>query len=264
MIKLTQAVLLLAIIVPAALMGGEFYQDLRGQQLPPSLHLYGRDAAKAARSESRGLRIYMPASRGKKAGLVGLSPVFSLSGDFEVTAAYEIIKAETPTTGQGAGVNLRLVVGSPMREATGLARYVRKNGKEVYLVTRNSKEEGAEPNNKMKAFPTKSKTGKLQLKRTGSTVHYLVADGSSTAFSLLHQEEFVSDKCVLRLAATRGESETDLDVRLVDLRIIAEELPTGRSSEKESGGWIIPLLISLVVIGLLGGGILWWRRRERD
>lgn len=262
MIRLCKVVLLLAVIFPVVLTGGEFYHDLRGDQLPPALHLFGRGAGKTTRPESRGLRVYLPASRGEKAGPIGLSPAFSLEGDFEVTATYEILKADKPTSGPGSGVNLRFVVGNPLQEGTGLARYLRPNGQDVYYVSRSTMQDDGKPKNKMKTFPTTSKAGKLRMKRAGSTISYQVADGSSNEFRELMQDEFVSEKCVVRLAVSTGGSPTDLDVRLVDLRITAEELPTGRITGEESGGWVLPVLLGVAAVALAGLGFYWWRRRR--
>jgi Protein of unknown function (DUF1583) C domain len=258
---LSSMTLMLATAVSAQLAEANFSQDFRGQPLHPAVKLFGPDAGRVVQSENRGLRITLPATR-KKSVPVGVATAFAVHGDFEITAAYEILKADKPSGAPGAGVNLRVIVGNPMREAAGLARYVRKGGREVYFVTRNSAATKTKP--KQESFPTQAKSGKLRLKRTGSTLYCLVAEGAGNPFREISQTPFVTDDCMVRFTALTGKSPAFLDVRFIDLDIHGEALPNAPPG-RGSGGWIKAVLIggmgtAVVVIVVIS---VWrWRRRR--
>src|SRR4051812_45478929 len=70
-----------------------FHQDLRTAALDnPNL----RPLGEKVRFEPAGLRISLPAGRGKLP-TTGLSTTFQVRGDFEITLSYEVLKAEQPT-----------------------------------------------------------------------------------------------------------------------------------------------------------------------
>lgn len=240
----------------------EFHQSFRGQSLHPALKLFGPDVTHVSRPENNGLRITLPAKREKSAP-VGIAPKFSISGNFEITATYQILNADTPKGGQGVGINLRLIVGSPMREAAGLARYVQDNQEQIYYVTRVSAVGGGNPERKTVSFPTQAKSGKLRLKRTGSNLQFQVAEAADNEFRDLYQENFVTDDCTFRLVAITSRT-AEVDVRFLDLQIRADSLPNIPSSH--AGGskrWTTKLLVGVFGLVVVVAGICVWRRRAR-
>jgi Protein of unknown function (DUF1583) C domain len=236
-----------------------FYQDLRGHPLHPAAQLFGINAGRHAQVDSHGLRIRLPAKR-EKSGPVGVSFNFEVGGDFEVTAGYQIIRADRPPSGPGAGVNLRVIIGSPMTEAAGLARYVRADDGDLYLASWQSAVAGSKPRRAAKKFPTQAKSGKLRLRRAGSTIHFLVAEGSSNEFRELYQATFANDACTVRLAATTGNTPCMLDVRFLDLRVLADKLSNKPARKHHSAHWatLLALLSTGVIVLVLS--FLAWRR----
>jgi len=81
----------------------EIHQDFRaGSRLTPGLKMFGPDLDRTARRDGKGLRITLRKDR-KTKGAVGIETQFSISGDFEITLAYEILSVNKPKSGMGAG-----------------------------------------------------------------------------------------------------------------------------------------------------------------
>ena len=74
--------------------------------------------------EEAGLRITLPADRTPNQP-VGFKTTMVLSGDFEITAAYELLAADPPTTGYGVGVNLGLAPDGARKKYAKVGRFMR-------------------------------------------------------------------------------------------------------------------------------------------
>jgi len=237
-----------------------FYQDFRGNgPLHPIVRVFGPDANQVVFREPQGLRIRLPAKR-PKALPVGVSPQFAISGDFEITGTYEILDAQASDS--GAGVNLRVIVGRPMREAADIARYRRKKEGDVFFVNRATVTAGQEPRRDWKTFPATATTGKLRLQRVGATLHFLVSEGTEESFHELAQKEFVGDDCIVRFVANPGGKST-VDVRLVELRVRAERLPAV-VARRRSRGWGITVAVSAVGVVVFVSVVVWLYQRRRQ
>ena len=73
--------------------------------LHPSLSLFGPNAGDAVKAEVQGLRLTLP-TNGRQTYGWGVVANFGMSGDFEVTADYELLAVDRPKRGSGAGVAL--------------------------------------------------------------------------------------------------------------------------------------------------------------
>ena len=236
-----------------------FYHDFRGGADPLSaLRLLGPNAWEVTTQEAEGLRITLAADRPDKAP-VGVSPRLAISGDFEITVGYEILSAEEPPSGFGAGVGVWGQIRSDPPQAVAVARLERPQKGSAFVtqfaqdLTANGKREFRE-----KLLDGGAETrGRLRLARTGSELSYLVAFGESDAFDELHRV-FVrtGDVEPLRISASTSNAASGLTVRLVDLRIRADQLPrTPKPAERGSlAVWLLALLLIIAVV--LGGGFL--------
>src|SRR5262249_30103830 len=98
-----------SLVVLAALSAGQtpapaFQHDFRiGQTLAGFLKLFGTNVDEVVRQEGGGLRLVLPTD-GRQTYGWGVAGKFSLSGDFEVTGAYELMTVDPPTRGSGVGV----------------------------------------------------------------------------------------------------------------------------------------------------------------
>ena len=242
----------------------EFTHDFRSQALPPTLRLVGPEAERYVRLESQGLRVSLPADRKDLVAPVGLATVFGMRGNFEITAAYEVLKAEEPDTGFGVGVNLRVKEVEPSPEAAMVAWLVRAKGQQVAAWDWSKVGPGGKLKPEGKAVPSTARVGRLRLQRVGDALRFLIAsDTSGETFQELHQCDFGRDdleRAYLTVLTSRAPRA--VEVRWLELQIRADGLPGltpstgGPSMAWLVGGW------SAIVL-LVGGGWLVWRRTRK-
>lgn len=244
----------------------EFQQNFAGG--PPyekSFRQTGPDASRAIKAEPPGLRISLGADHGKKPA-VGLVARFGVRGDFEITLAYELLRVEKPTGGNGAGVSVWITMVSPTKEAATIARVTRPGGEQVFISHRASTPVGGpREHHGGKPLPTDSLSGKLRLVRKGPTLIYFVASGDSRTFQELYQFELgTADLDTVRFAADNGGSPTTVDVRLKSATIVADGLGSVQSLPPPPR-WPVRPAIGLGVVLLTAGGLwLWWRSRRAN
>jgi Protein of unknown function (DUF1583) len=240
----------------------EFYHDFRGRPLPPELTWFHIDNDKTLQVEPEGVRIKIPKTWIHPWGGVGLKTAFGLKGNFEVTTAYEIIEAETPPDGFGVGVCL--FVGTGDRKGASAARLVKANGNQVALwdITQ-------DPQSLSGVVPCADKIGRLRLTRMGTVLYYLMAPGlESNDFKIFHQHEFGNaDIEYVRLGALNGRTQSNVDVRLLDLRIRDQmkAAPIDAAPLKSFRGWLAAaVVIFLIVAASLALGLWFFVRRRRS
>ncbi len=150
---------------------GDFSVDFRGKtHIPPGFGRTGPGAMTRIRPGPEGVRITIPAT-GKPQWPVGLVRGVRLSGDFEVTATYELLSATRPAqgVGSGPGFDMYLVTDTPNREAILLGRLVFAKEGDVYygLLIK-----GPPSDRKYdgRVLPASESSGQLRMSRTGSTL----------------------------------------------------------------------------------------------
>jgi predicted RNA-binding Zn-ribbon protein involved in translation (DUF1610 family) len=199
----------------------EFHQDFRSLD-PNSPFL--RPVALGGQPDDRGVRITLPGGQGKLPHS-GFMTGFDIHGDFEATVSFEILNAERPDTGYGVGVSMYAAIDPKANDAVSLSRRLMPEGKAVYMADRLLPADGRVTHH-VKTFPATAAAGKLRLRRVGSVVHYLVADGPDADFVQVDQQELgTADLRPLQVGGDAGGSQSALDARLLDLSIRAEDLP---------------------------------------
>jgi serine/threonine protein kinase len=248
----------------------EVAYDFQGRPLPPGMVPFGPLEERFIQVEAEGLRISVPRDRDNYKS-VGLSMPLTLQGDFEITTAFEILQADEPAPGTktyGTGVLMSV------NEDARVGRLVRAQGWQVATWDRWATVEG---NRKFLygASPARGKSGRLRLKRAGTTLHFLWApETEGDNFEEINQCEFGAlDITLLRveLNTDLGRKPGALDLRLLDLKIrsatpVADQVvASGEGGTTRSIGWLVAAgLIGLAV--LLSGIALWvglWVRRRR-
>lgn len=234
------------------------YHDFRGKDLPPEWNLFGDITPADIRSEPEGLRITLP--KGRKKALRGLSLPLHIQGDFEITTSFEVLHANVPASGIGSGVVLAI------NQIARVASVVRPDG-EWWARWDRFKVEG-KPGMRTGFSPRPARAGKLRLKRVGDTLHFQWAPaGEGQPFEDVHECEFgAEDITVVRLIPAFSDEQSDLDIRLVDLRIRT----SGQADDSESPA---PqrrglMLAVVVLLGILVAAGVWLavrhsRRRGR-
>src|SRR5262249_6090548 len=149
---------------PTELLPERFYHNFRGARKPPApLRVEGQDADLVTRPEPGGLRITLPADWNKPG--VWVRPHVLVAGDFDITAAYELLGAEPPRNGGGVGVVL-CAVSPGSKKMAKLCRLVRAMEGDRYLA--DITDRTSQPTKiTTKMVPTQVRGGQLRLVREG-------------------------------------------------------------------------------------------------
>jgi hypothetical protein len=254
----------------ATVLGGDlqdqFTQDLRNPKYPPENVLAvakGEGAQKVVKREAGGLRVTLS---GKPSGFppLGVAPRFRVSGDFEITGSFEIIKLEKPASGYGVSVSLWVTTDTPNGAAATLTRSHRPWDGNVWVADKGWLSADGQYQHDQEAVPTQCRSGQLRLARTGSVLHYLVADNDSGEFHEVRQIPFSKeDLAQIHFGVDTGGSASPVDVRLRDLSIRAAELPFGASRKQTMSAWLIWLFAGVVGLGVVLAGGFWFRKTKQ-
>lgn len=249
------------------------------------------------RWETGGARMTMPAGAGK-APTAGITANFQIKGDFEITASYEILKAEQPSEGYGVGVSMYVAIEPRTMDAVSLSRRLGVDGKASFLSHRMTPTDSTAPPT-FGTRPSKANHGILQVQRMGNMARFFVAEGGSTDFLPIYQDRKSAKKEVevefgsgdiryFQVGGDAGDSQAAVDVRLLELTVGADELPgllPTASASKEEPAWMrnarenkgstpaaprgSAWLFAIIGVGglatVVGGGIcgfVWLKRRS--
>jgi hypothetical protein len=261
-----------AILLLAAGAGGlkeEFYQDFTGPKLPPRSVLElapGEGEQKFARHEPGGGVRVLVSGQESKFPPFGVSLRFAVSGDFEITASYELRKLDKPATGYGVSVSLWVMTDTPSVEAATLARSHRWDGN-VWVADKGWWDVAKkEYRHDQEAFPTACQAGKLRLARTGPVLRFLVAEGNNEDFRELRNIPFKEeDLSQVHLGVDTGGSNGPVEVVLKDLRVRAKELPLGVTKKQTFRAWALWLAAGIAGTGVVVASalFLWLSARAR-
>lgn len=197
----------------------EVYQDFRGKPpLPPEFRLEGPDVKAVTKSEEAGFRITLPNTR-KPNIPVQVAPTFAITGDFEVTATYELLAADMPKDGYGVGVSLNIATTNDLQKFLKISRVLRADAKSVFMAEYWTK--GAN-DWRGPQVPTEVRSGQLRLVRVGSLVRCQASEAPGKEFmTIFEKDDFGTEDMVhMRLQVTDGNKPGyAVDARLLDLRI---------------------------------------------
>jgi regulation of enolase protein 1 (concanavalin A-like superfamily) len=174
--------------------------------------------------ESRGLRITVPHHQGDKKPSVGFQPLLKIHGDFEIAASYELLSIDPPKAGAGAGANLYILAEATLHAAS-FRRCVTPDGDDAFFVHVSTRDQSGKRRPQYNYFPAETKSGRLCLKRTGSTLQFLVVEGEGDKRRKLHEVEFGAGTIgLLRVETTTGGSRTTAENLWKDFTIQATRL----------------------------------------
>ncbi len=197
----------------------EFYHDFRDGKPPEGLlAVFGPGADRVTHPEARGLHIQVEANPGQTQRIGVLLPA-RFRGDFEVTAGYEILRADQPQEGHGVGVNLLVDLDSPAAEVLEVLRFARVQEGQVYGCVRKTVA-GGKQEYQQQWFPTESKAGQLRLTRKGAEVIWSAREEGQQDFHELNRLSCgTEDVKLVRFAAYMGFAQNSVDIILRDLRV---------------------------------------------
>jgi hypothetical protein len=214
----------LAAVFPGQAPGADFSHNFQGGNMPPPdrMALVGLDKMSEVTPEEGGLRIKVLAGRGKDG--VGIQSRFPLSGDFEVTASFEILSADKPTKGYGAGFNVMISPAAWQEKRASLARYwtvQNGSGFQALIMLAEPK-----PFRETSWEPSETMKGQLRLRREGVKLLYLINEDRGQTFREIFQFDYGTDDINrVRFVANPGNSPAALDIRLLDVQIHWDGLP---------------------------------------
>jgi len=194
-------------------------QQFDNEQLVP----LGRGMLRLIEPRRDGLFFNLPV--GHQVSSVGISPRFQLSGDFEITASYEVPAWKNPESGYGLGPSIYLRMHDEQESAAMIGRLLRPGKKHVFSTSLSTTVEGKRQYD-VKLVEAKQNAGKLKLIRVGSHLKFLVADGPDAEFRELREVELgTADVDLLRLGAQQSDLKTPVQVLWKELSITAEAFP---------------------------------------
>jgi hypothetical protein len=244
--------------------------DFRGEKLlPEGLTYYNDGDSDFIKTEPDGTRITLPLGYQHPWGGVGFQMKRQFSGDFEVTATVEILRADVPRAGFGVGAAVRIEkvgypnTGSPgTAAASTLARIVKPGGDQVASWDIHY---AAHPGEQLiyaaGGAPCSDSSGRLRLRRVGTMIYYEWARGATgDNFEEIDKREFgLEDVARVRLTALNGQQRIPVDVRLLDLRIRCGAATAGSRSHRWHAAAAMLLTVGLLVSAShwLGGRPAW-------
>jgi serine/threonine-protein kinase len=251
----------------------EYYWSFKGEpENRQLLERIGPNAEQWVSFEPEGLRIHLPSGNPVEGRATGLAVRVPVKGDFEVSLNFEILKEPEPPDAGIYGTALTVLVNLRKAQwtATGCYRGVAANDRSHFAVWTTSGDENArDGNTRPDRYPTKAKTGRLRLVRTGSRVSWSVAEGAGTDFKLLKEDRLGGEEVdVIRITGATGGSGAELDARITDLRIKTgsgvDSATTGQWAETKGELPVAQLLgLGLLLLLLLGLGLWLYQRRRR-
>jgi hypothetical protein len=197
--------------------------DLRdGGQLDQLFTRYGPRAGRVVVPERTGVRFQIPA--GKEAGMAGYTSAFSLDGDFEVAAVFELVNVPTPTKGYGAGLGLTVDADGPDGAVT-LIRGISVDRGHQFAVVRSIPGESPgldQTRYDAWSFPASGSRGRLAIRREKAELVCLGADRPAGELRELKRVPFTDRRVrYLKLHGDCGGSPTGLTARLSGIDVQA-------------------------------------------
>jgi hypothetical protein len=240
---------LLAVMLPTETHKYDFRD---GQALSPELKLFGPDAESVVVPRAGGLHITPPTSGVQSHGW-GVALQYTLSGDIEVTATYELLALEQPTTGVGVGVALNALPTAYSTKFTKIGRFMHSDGLNLFKAELSDRENPRI--NQFNGVPAATLGGQLRLARRGPLMHYQVTDAPGGNFREIAAWNYgTEDLAMVRFIANTNGSPTALDVRLLDLTVVGKSIPH-RTADGKGIVWLI-LIVGVPAAYLLVAAIM--------
>ena len=229
----------------ASPMNDVLLQDFRGAErnmtnwtvLPPE---------EFTRAEADGVVIDMPEDAGAVPS-AGLGARFSLRGDFELSAAFELIEVPTPKEGFGAGATLAIALADG--QGASVQRVKLPGRGDVYVCHRAVLQSDGAVNHVVEVVSATALAGWVRLARTDGRLSYFAAEGDNPDFRVLHETDFSKAEVrSIHLAAQTGEAPNRVKLRWKEVRVRAEKLLSRTSKSGTNRTLVICSGVGFVVL----------------
>jgi hypothetical protein len=222
-----------------------FHQDFRGQFDYTRLQLRGGNSPTSLiKLEPDGLRINVTPENAS-AGSRGVATRFNVSGDFDITVSYKLLRLPQPETGYGVGISLSIKDGD--EQLASIQRVRRTNGDHVIVSHRAVPSRDADGKlqheHNVSLADCDFMEGKLRLVRVGNRLHYLFSDADGRLFQAIRDVEFSDrDLTQVHVNAQLAGGGKDVDLLLTDLTISSKStqaaVPEHARSSRINWLWI--------------------------
>ncbi len=249
-----------------------YSQPFQGK--PEDLDRYvfrGQDAADYLTFEPDGLRIKLPPGYPEQRPSIGLALLSTVQGDFEITVRFDLLHEPEPEEAgnHATRVTLSVLLDTPERNEASVSRRMISRGItqfHTFLLMERGATGKVQP--KLHTVPTRAKTGRLRLVRTGSMLACFASEGAQEDFILLKEYPFSPlDVKQVSLYASTGGLKAALDARISDLRLVADSLPDLARRDPPPAGsrrWLTgAVLLNLLLLLAAVGAWLTLRHRRR-
>jgi len=191
----------------------------------------------------------------------GLSSLFALAGDCEVTCIYRLNNLEAPKTGYGAGLGLAFETAKQTARGS-IQRVHRLPDEKGYVFQTKLMGPDGKPKEEYRFVASSAKWGRIGMRRTQKELIFLTSDDLNAPLQEIEHLPF-TDQTIrnVTIFGDPGGSPTAVDVLFWDINVRAEQI-TGGVAEKDKskpGAWW-PWL----VVPAAGGVLFWfWRKGRR-
>lgn len=248
---------------------GEMLAELRADRLDyflnASFSRYGLEPLKTIGLERSG--VHFRINHGTKTETqTGVYSHFSLKGDFEFLADYEVLNLSKPTAGYGMSLGIAAHTAGPVGSVF-LTRSHHQDWGTCLIATREVPVSGGKPEYTADSFPTAARKGRLGLRRVGSEIVLLAGDAGKE-FVELKRLPFTAEPITqLRIYADTGGAETAVEGRFTNIVIRAESIDGAPVPPDGGTHWTTYLLLASCAVGVAGGLIYfrrWRANRDQD
>jgi hypothetical protein len=195
----------------------------------------------------------------------GIYSLFSLSGDCEVSFAYELLSLAPPKEGYGCSIGMAFDAGDDIGRA--VFQRSDKNDKEIGYILQIMPGKNSKLKEEYQFVSNGTKKGRMALRRVKKDLVFLAVDEPEGIPEEIGRLAFTEGTVrVVRFFADQGGSQLAVDARLRNIQLQAEQI-TGSIPRSEKPGWRWWwLLVGLVPVAGLGVVIWRWRvyRRNAD
>lgn len=244
----------------------------------PGWTISGPDAEACVRFEPEGLRISLPSGWAGERPTTGIKSGIRVKGDFEITAAYEVLEEPAPADAGSPHTRLSLeaILDTPRAETpkcdmATINRGVSARGPLFVTWMRFWDPAAGRSVSTGKDVPAAAASGRLRLMRSGADLYFLTSTGVGAELELRAKYRFgTEDLARLQITGATGGARASLDARVTDLMIRADEI-SGAPAAATAGasdvtaptqarsGWILGLLVVLTLAIL--GCVTFYRSR---
>jgi beta-lactamase regulating signal transducer with metallopeptidase domain len=173
--------------------------------------------------EPRGLRITIPWHQGKEKPTLGIAPTLKIHGDFQITATYELVAADTPEVFLPVGGQIYVMAEKTLNGAS-ILRGVMPEGKQVYCLYWALRDETGRKSRSEIAL-AETRRGRLRFVRTGESLLFLVAEDDDEEFKELKKVKFGREPIGLfRAESITNGTPCTAETLWSDIDISAEKL----------------------------------------